>query len=249
MRISHQESEVWSHTMRDQENQQQPAIHQHHSKSFSERILSAESQVSRYDRWIEFVSAVVLALATVATAWSAYQSTLWGGDEAVYRAAANSANVKAARYSGQALQRASIHASLFVEWAAAVSQDNQELADFLCERFPPELGTATDAWLATKPLQNPDAPPSPFAMPEFQLEENELARQWEAQAETELQRASEADEVSDRYVLLTVIFASVLFFGGVAGKFQSQVIDLAMLVMAAIVFLIGLGILVTFPVQ
>ena len=74
------------------------------NRSFSRRILSAESQISRFDRWIEFLSATVLALATVATAWCAYQSTLWGGDETVHRAAANAANVKSAQFSGQALQ-------------------------------------------------------------------------------------------------------------------------------------------------
>jgi hypothetical protein len=219
------------------------------NRSFSQRFLSAESQISRFDRWVEFLSATVLALATVATAWCAYQSTLWGGDEAVHRAAVNAANVKSAQFSGQALQWANLHANLFVEWAAAISQDNQDLADFLYQRFPPELRTATDAWIATKPLEDPNAPPSPFALPEYQLEEDELARQWEAQAQTELEMANQADEISDRYVLLTVIFASVLFFGGVAGKFQSQVIDMAMLVLAAIVFLAGLGILITVPVQ
>lgn len=218
-------------------------------RSLRDRILSAEGPLSRFDRWVEFLSATVLALATVATAWCAYQSTLWGGDETVYRAAANAANIESAQFSGQALQRTSIQAGLFVEWAAAISEENQRLADFLYERFPPELRTATDAWLATKPLQNPDAPSSPFAMPEYQLEENDLARQWEAEAEAQLDKASRADEISDRYVLLTVLFASVLFFGGIAGKFQSQAIDLVMLIIAGIIFLAGLSILITFPIQ
>ena len=235
------------------ENQQErvpePAAAVGRGASRVDHLLSQEDRISRFDRWVEFLSAVVLALATVATAWSAYQSTLWGGDEAVYRAAASSANVKAARYSGEALQRGSFHASLFVEWAAAISQDNQDLADFLYERFPAELKRATDAWLATEPLENLDAPPSPFAMAEYQLPETELVLQWEDQADAELQRASQADKTSDRYVLLTVIFASVLFFGGIAGKFQSQVIDLAMLIIASLLFLAGLGILLTFPIQ
>lgn len=215
----------------------------------ADRLLSADSEVSRFDRWVEFLSAVVLSLATVATAWCAYQSTLWGGDEAVHRAAASTANVQAARYSNEALQRASIQAGLFTQWAAAISQDNQQLAEFLYERFPQELRVATDAWLATRPLENPNSPSSPFFMPEYQLPETEQSRQAEAQAAAELEQANRDDETSDRYVLLTVIFASVLFFGGIAGKFQSRVIDLVMLVISALVFLVGLGILISFPVQ
>ena len=68
-------------------------------------------------------------------------------------------------------------------------------------------------------------------------------------AQEEMELAQAANEISDRYVLLTVIFASVLFFGGISGKFQSKAIDLAMLVLSGLVFLVGLGILVTYPIQ
>ncbi len=217
--------------------------------SLSQRILSQEEQVSRFDRWVEFFSAVVLALATVATAWCAYQSTLWGGDETKYRAAANSATIKASQASNAALQQASFHAGLFVQWATAYSEQNDQLADFLYQRFPPALKKATDAWIATQPLQNPDAPTSPFAMPDYQLSEREEAARWEAEAAAQLAKADDADQISDHYVLLTVVFASVLFFAGIAGKFQSRLIDLAMLIASGLVFVGGLGIALTFPIQ
>lgn len=219
------------------------------NRSVTDRFLSSDGRMSRSDRWVEFLSAVLLALATIATAWSAYQSTLYGGDEAAARGASNAATVKSAHYAGEAVQIRGFHAILFVEWAAAVSQENQELEDFLYQRFPPALKTASDAWIATKPLVNPDAPSSPFVMSEYVLEEDDLAEQWQATAEAELAKANQADETSDRYVLLTVLFASVLFFGGIAGKFQSQIIDMAMLVIGSIIFLAGLGILLTFPMQ
>lgn len=219
------------------------------SVPLAQRILSQEQQVSRFDRWVEFFSAVVLALATVATAWCAYQSTLWGGDETKYRAAANSATIKASQASSAALQQASFHASLFVQWATAYSEQNDMLADFLYQRFPPALKGATDAWIATQPLQNPDAPSSPFAMPEYQLVEREEAARWEAEAGALLAQAETADATSDHYVLLTVVFASVLFFAGIAGKFQSRLIDLVMLALALLVLLIGLGVALTFPIQ
>ncbi|MFZ1769260.1 MAG: hypothetical protein WAU00_08690, partial [Caldilinea sp.] len=157
--------------------------------------------------------------------------------------------VQSAQMSNQALQMTSLHANLFVAWASAVSGENSELADFLYARFPAELKVATDAWVATKPLQNPDAPPTPFVMAEYQLVQNTQATELQQQAETEAELANRANEISDRYVLLTVIFASVLFFGGISGKFQSKSVDIAMLTLAAVVFLIGVGILVTYPVQ
>jgi hypothetical protein len=156
----------------DQTELQQPETQE---PSLRSQLLSSEPTVSRFDRWVEFFSAIMLALATVATAWCGYQSTLWGGDEARFRAEAGAANVEAARYSNQAMQRGALQANLFVAWAEAITEENDVLSDFLYQRFPPELKSATDAWLATKPLQNPDAPASPFVMPEYVLEENALA--------------------------------------------------------------------------
>lgn len=217
--------------------------------SLSQRILSQEDKVSRFDRWVEFLSAAVLALATVATAWCAYQSTLWGGDEARYRAAANSATIRASQYASAALQQTSFQASLFVQWAAAVSEDNDLLSDFLYQRFPPALKSATDAWLATQPLQNPEAPSSPFVMPEYQVSEQAESDRWQAEADAQWTQAEEADQIADRYVLLTVVFASVLFFAGIAGKFQSRAVDLAMLVASGLLFLVGFVIALSFPIQ
>ena len=217
--------------------------------SFGDRILSTESEVSRFDRWVEFIAAVVLSLATVATAWAGYQATLWGGEQARHMAAATAANVQSAQQASSAQQRLSLQATLFVQWATAISEENQDLADFLYQRFPAELRVATDAWLATQPLKNPDAPATPFEMAEYALPETARAAQLRAEAASESSLAAQANEISDRYVLLTVIFASVLFFGGISGKFQSKAIDLAMLVISGLVFVAGLGILVTFPIQ
>lgn len=217
--------------------------------SSSQRILSREDQISRFNRWIEFVSAIVLALATVATAWCAYQSTLWGGDGAKFRVVANTATIRADQASSSALQQTSFHASLFVDWAAAISTKNELLADFLYQRFPPVLKTASDAWLATQPLQNPDAPSSPFVMPEYQLPERAEAASWTAEAAAQWEQAEKAEQIADRYVLLTVLFASVLFFAGIAGKFQSRLIAAAMLALGLLTLLAGMALALTYPIQ
>ncbi|MBK8048310.1 MAG: hypothetical protein IPK16_15015 [Anaerolineales bacterium] len=214
-----------------------------------DRILSTQTEVSRFDRWVEFLAAVVLSLATVATAWAGYQAAMWGGEQTRHTTAATTANMQAALQTNIAQQRGNLQATLFVQWATAMSEENTELADFLYARFPKELRVATDAWIATKPRENPDAPGTPFEMKEFSLPETARAAEFSKQAEDESALADAANDTSDHYILLTVIFASVLFFGGISGKFQSKFIDLAMLVMAGTVFLVALGVLATYPVQ
>jgi hypothetical protein len=147
--------------------------------------------------------------------------------------------VEAARLDGQAATQTSIEVGLFLRWAEALSVSNEDYADFLYQRFLPALATASDAWLATEPLTNPAAPPSPFAMPEYSLPESQAAQASRDLAELQFAQANEYNEISDRFVLLTVLFATVLFFAGVSGKFQWRVLDMTMLIIGMIVMLVG----------
>ena len=61
--------------------------------------------------------------------------------------------------------------------------------------------------------------------------------------------AIEADKYADDYVLLTVIFATVLFFSGIAGKFQWRGIDGAVLGLGVVVLVVGLVMLAQMPIQ
>jgi hypothetical protein len=217
-------------------------------ESISDRVLS-QGQGDRFDRWVEFFGALVLSAATVATAWCAYQAALWSGDESKFYFEASATQVDAAQLENRALQRIGFHVGLFVEYVAALSQDNQALADFLYQRFPAELKAATDAWLAEDPFNNSDAPSSPFKMPEYLLPEQIAAEQMDHLAVEKFTEAGQADEHADNYVLLTVIFAMVLFFSGISGKFQWRVIDGVVLAFGVIVLLGGLFFLVRMPIQ
>ena len=211
--------------------------------------MISDQSVSRFDRRIEFISAAILALATVCTAWCGYQAARWGGEQTKHYFEAMSIALRSAQLENQSNLVATRHINLFVEWSAAISQGNQALADFLYLRFPSELKSAVDAWLATDPLENPNAPASPFGMPEYSLPQLEESENLAQQADEFFQRASKENEISDQYVLLTVMFASVLFFAGISGKFAAQVIDLGMLVFAALLFVVGLVILFTYPIH
>jgi hypothetical protein len=135
--------------------------------------LKSEQENPRFDRWIEFFSAAILALAVVGTAWCGYQAARWGGQQALYFVEAIAAQQNSIQQANQAVLVQSLHVDLFVEWASAVSQDNQQLENFLFERFPPELKRATEIWLTLEPVTDPNAPPSPFAMPEYTLGQSE----------------------------------------------------------------------------
>ena len=62
-----------------------------------------------------------------------------------------------------------IDVALFTQWVDAYVREETELADFYRGRFRDEFKPAFQAWVATEPRTNPDAPLSPFAMPEYKL--------------------------------------------------------------------------------
>ena len=120
--------------------------------------------------WVEIVATVLLAFAAVATAWSSYQATRWNGENTKASSRVNALRIEAARAQGLAEGQTQVDIAMFFQWVNATANDDAELADFYTERFRPEFRPAFDAWLATDPLTNPDAPPTPFAMDEYQLQ-------------------------------------------------------------------------------
>ena len=206
-----------------------------------------EQRTIRVDHWIELLSAAMLALATVATAWCGYQSALWNGEQIQHLANVSAADVRAVRFASAVDQKIGLHVGLFGQWAAADSTNNTILADFLFNHFPEPLKAASVAWLETDPYTNLKAPATPFNMPEYVLVENTALADWDARSAAESNAANKASGISNRYLLFTIIFASVLFFSGISGKFRSQVLDIAVLVLGVLAFLAGVIILFSTP--
>jgi hypothetical protein len=200
------------------------------------------------DRWTEVLSAILLGLVTIATAWSGYQSARWGGVQSTKYSEASALRVESTRASTQAGQQIQIDVALFSSWLNAYADDNQPLEEFYRERFRAEFQPAFEAWLATKPVQNPEAPDSPFAMPEYQLAATQESQDLERQASETFDEGKAANQQSDDYILNAVILASVLFLAGVAPRFEWLPVRVAVIVVALVLFGLGLYNIATYPI-
>jgi hypothetical protein len=109
--------------------------------------------------------------------------------------------------------------------------------------------TAFEAWESTSPLTNASAPATPFAMPGYELADSRQARQLEATASRQFSQATEANQRADNYILLTVLFALVLFFGAVSTRFDARSIQITLLSVGAVVFVVVAVITTLFPVE
>ena len=212
-----------------------------------QRILKAVEK-DRRNRWVEITCAVVLSLATMSSAWCAYQSTRWSGVQTFRLAAANKANRASSSANLIALQLQTFDASMGISWMQAKHEGNARQEKFLFDRFRPEMKQAVEAWLKTDPFSNPAAPIGPMKMAEYAQPELAEAKQQEERSSEEFKAAMQANHTSDAYVLLTVLFASVLFFGGIAGTFESRRLRLMILAIALTLFVVTLAVLGTMPI-
>ena len=87
-------------------------------------------------------------------------------------------------------------------------------------RFTPDYADAFRDWLATDPFTDPDAPPGPAAMPGYSNPSMTRAARLNAQASRYFDAGTAARETANKYVRLTVLFASVLFFVAIAQRFR-----------------------------
>src|SRR5271167_1722620 len=78
-----------------------------------QRILTAVEK-DEHSRWVEIPCAVVLSLATMSSAWCAYQATLWSGVQTFRLAAAQKAGREGAAVHMEALQLQAFDASIFI---------------------------------------------------------------------------------------------------------------------------------------
>ena len=86
-------------------------------------------------RLARVVSTVLLALATVATAWAGYQASRWHGEQAQAQTRATAARLESTRASGVANREVEIDVAVFIQWVDAHAQGEAELEGLLRGAF------------------------------------------------------------------------------------------------------------------
>ncbi|MGB0098828.1 MAG: hypothetical protein WBP61_00975 [Nocardioides sp.] len=197
--------------------------------------------------WRELVAVVLLSVTAIVTAWSGFQASKWGGAMSISFSQASTARLEAARLEGDANRKLTVQVSLFTQWLQAYQDDDAELADFLETRFPEPLATTFPLWAETQPLKNADAPSTPFEMEEYVVPELVAAADADARADAKFDEALENNQRGDNYTVLTVAFATVLFFGAISGRMRNPRAQWTMLVLGCIGFVAASSLLIAYP--
>jgi hypothetical protein len=197
--------------------------------------------------WRELVAVLLLAVTAIVTAWTGFQASKWSGAMSISFSQASSARIEAARLEGVANRKQTVQVSLFTQWLQAYQADDDELTDFLASRFPEPLASTFPQWIESQPLQNSQAPATPFEMSAYVIPELGAAHQADDRADKKFAEALRNNQRGDNYTVLTVAFATVLFFGALSGRMRSIRAQWAFLVLGCIGFLASASLLIFYP--
>ena len=212
-------------------------------------IQEEAARGKNHDKWVEIAAAVLLSLAMIASAWCAYQAARWSGVQTTRYNEASAARANATEDHVWSVWRSQSDIIAFNDYQIERMAGNQEAMEYFKEYvFSEELYDIFDEWEATDPYNDPNASPTPFDMDEYKYPWYEEALAEEAEAQEKVKEAKAANQQSDNYVLLTVLFATVLFFAGISTKFDKLYLKIIMLAAGGMVFITALSVLAFQPV-
>ncbi|MET0862875.1 MAG: hypothetical protein ABWZ98_00940 [Nakamurella sp.] len=173
------------------------------------------------ERLIEIIAVLLLGIATVGTAWCGYQSSQWNGQQSDLARESSDERVEAGRLFGLATQKVAYDANIVAQYAQAVVEGNDNLAQFYRQNLVrPPFVPLLDEWVAQ--IAAGQAPTSLFEDQDYlnsQFGEYEAAID---RAEALNVQSQEASSTSDQYVITTILLAIALFFAGVTSSFRYQ---------------------------
>ena len=207
-------------------------------KPFDPQVTAGKEPPKK--RWVEPVTAVLMALATVGTAWCSYQSAAWTRQSNRLMNEYDALERRAGILTLQGMQSATIHTAMFMQVLAAQEAGNEKLANFYVARFPLDVRKAYDAWLAQKPFANPKADPHPFVPNLYEPRGTREAAELSAKAANNLLEARRAGSTSGQYLANTVLFATMLFFANAVMKFEQKRVRVVAFAFAVAVFVFSI---------
>jgi hypothetical protein len=196
---------------------------------------------------IEVVTVVLLAIASVGSAWSAFQVSQWNGKETDAARVSAVLRIESSREYALATQTVAYDAAAVGQYAQSIAAKNVELQTFLRETIVrPGFLPIIDQWKGQ--LDAGETPTNLLQNQEYLDELFADSAATDAKAIAATARSEEAGNTADDYIRLTLFFATALFFAGITASFKSRFARLLLLTAATVTLVIAGGLLASYPI-
>ena len=196
---------------------------------------------------LPIAEAVVLSIVAIVAAWSGFSAAKWSTKSSLDLAKASATRSKANRDYQEALTYTVGGATLFNAWFGAYISGKRHEAEVAARRFLPSYRVAWEAWMATHPFTNPNAPSGPASMPQYHAPGQAQSVVLDAQATAQYDDGEKAAEHGDDYIRATVILASVLFLIGISSHFPRRGIRVGLISVGVVLLVVAAIDIATLP--
>jgi hypothetical protein len=190
---------------------------------------------------------VLLSIVTITAAWAGYSAARWGTASRVDIAKSSTLRNIATRDQLTATTLRNFDASTFNAWFTAFTLNSPQKEEIAVRRFRPEFRVAFNAWMATNPLHNPNAPPGPTYMPQYKLPAQAQANALDNEATAKFAEGSQAGLTGDNYVQITVFLAAVLFLVGIGSSFKLHGVRYALITLGTVLLIVAVVLILHQP--
>jgi hypothetical protein len=201
----------------------------------------------RHSRTVQIGEAVLLALVTITAAWAGYAAAKWGTASRIDIAQSSSLRNLATRDDLTAISLRNFDSSTFNAWFIAWTLNSPEKEAVAVRRFRPPFRVAFDAWMATDPVHNPNAPPGPTYMPQYKLPAQTQANALDNEASAKFTAGNQDAQVGDDYVRITLFLAAVLFLVGIGSSFALHGVRYALITFGSVLLILSVVLILQQP--
>ncbi|MGO9753625.1 MAG: hypothetical protein ACLP8S_27980 [Solirubrobacteraceae bacterium] len=183
-------------------------------------VAETEAEKDKRDRLLSIIEALLLSLVAVLAAYSGYAAAKWSTESSVSLATASADRTKANRADIEGIVTRTLDSASFNAWFTAFVAGNANDERIAVRRMRPGYRVAFNAWMATNPEHNVNAPAGPAYMPQYVIPQQALANSYDSKADVAFANGEKWGGTSDKYIRDTVFLATVLFLVGIAGHFR-----------------------------
>jgi hypothetical protein len=204
--------------------------------------INSESKASFKDR-VEQVIAVMLGLAAIITAWTAFQSSQLGDKVQESFSEGIRSSDQASQEYNTAIATDNQDQAIFLEYAKALVAEDEVTATYIQESLmSPELAAAVQWW-----IEQPDdtGPDSPEENPNWNDGSWTIAADLDVEAQEYFDSARQADADGDEFDLLEVIVTLSLFLFGIASLVRQQKIQVGLAAVGGIILIYSIIMTIT----
>ena len=199
------------------------------------------------DRILELSAAALLGLATVATAWCAFQAVRWNDRETDEARNAAQERLAASRQFNLGTQKVAYDATISALYAQAIVNNQEQLQQFYRDNLVrPEFLPVIEEW--ERQAANGEPLTNLLENEEYIASQLAASEEADAAAEESLARSQDASDNAAGFIQTTIFLASALFFAGITSNFRSRLVRLLLLLGASTTFAVGIASIADLPV-